>query len=226
MREEVREAMRARGEKLTTVHNNCAGKHTGFLTVAKHGGHAVAGYTAIDHPVQKEVAARIRELGDVSGDLIWGVDGCTAPNFAVSLTALARMMAQLADPAQRSPGRAPALTRIVQSMSAHPELVAGTGRICTVLMREGQGRFVMKTGAEGVFAAILPEHGLGVALKIDDGATRASETAIAALLVALGMLPEGSAAKRYAEAPVKNTRGEIVGERRATGLIWQLSART
>jgi L-asparaginase II len=215
LRDEVREAMRARGETVTPVHNNCSGKHTGFLSVARHGGHPTAGYTDVRHPVQRAVADAIRELGGLSGELPWGVDGCTAPNFAVPLTALARMMAQLADPGRQPPARARALRRILASMSAHPELVAGTGRICTLLMRQGKGRFVMKTGAEGVFVAVLPERGLGLALKIDDGATRAAESLIANLLIGLGALPDSGAAHGYSHAPVRDTRGNVVGERRA-----------
>ena len=102
----------------------------------------------------------------------------------------------------------------MRAMTAHPELVAGTGRACTNLMRESHG-IVVKTGAEGVYIAILPELGLGAALKIDDGAGRASETAIAALLIVLGAVRDDGAAAGLARAAVPNTRGVPVGERRA-----------
>jgi L-asparaginase II len=97
-------------------------------------------------------------------------------------------------------------------MIAHPELVGGTGRACTVLMRAAAGRAVVKIGAEGVYAGIVPERELGIALKIDDGAPRAAETAIAAILDKLGVLGDG--AREFLRAPVVNTRGATVGERR------------
>jgi L-asparaginase II len=97
-------------------------------------------------------------------------------------------------------------------MTAHPELVSGTGRACAILMRSTKGRAAVKTGAEGFFAAMIPERGLGIALKIDDGAGRASETVMAAILDKLGTL-EGSA-REMLRAPVLNTRGAVVGERR------------
>jgi L-asparaginase II len=100
-------------------------------------------------------------------------------------------------------------------MTGHPELVAGTGRACTALMRESKN-VAVKTGAEGVYVAILPALGLGAALKIDDGNSRAAESAIAALLIALKAVPRSGAASELARAGVLNTRGVAVGERRAT----------
>ncbi|MGH6879183.1 MAG: asparaginase, partial [Rhizomicrobium sp.] len=132
--EPVAEEMIRRGENPTRIHNNCSGKHTGFLTVARHWKIASAGYERHDHPVQQAVAKTLGELAQISDELPWGVDGCAAPNFALPLTAFARTLAQYADPKELSPGRARAVTRIVAAMIAHPELVAGTGRACTLLM--------------------------------------------------------------------------------------------
>jgi L-asparaginase II len=154
------------------------------------------------------------EMAGVSGDMPYGVDGCTVPNFALPLKALARAMAQFADPSGLTPARRAATERVVRAMTAHPELVAGTGRACTNLMRQSPG-IVVKTGAEGVYIAIVPELGLGAALKIDDGAGRAAETAIAALLIALGAVRDEGVAAALARALVPNTRGVPVGERRA-----------
>ena len=207
-------AMRARGERPTALHNNCSGKHTGFLTLARHLGAPVADYVAIAHSVQRSVAATLADLAALPGEIPWGVDGCTAPNFAVSLAALARALAQLADPARLAPARAGAARRIMAAMTAHPELVAGSGRACTRLMLQSGGKLAVKTGAEGVYVAILPELGMAAALKIDDGATRASETAIAGLLIALGVLSDDGAAHALAYAPVRDTRGNVVGLRR------------
>jgi L-asparaginase II len=215
-------AMRARGEKPTELHNNCSGKHTGFLTLARHLGAPVAHYVDVQHPVQQRVASTLAQLAGIDGALSWGVDGCTAPNFLVSLADLARALAGLADPAKLPRERAAAVRRVIAAMTAHPELVAGTGRVCTRLMTQSGGRLAVKTGAEGVYVAILPELGLAAALKIDDGAARASETAIAALLIGLGALRDDGAAHATAHASVRDTRGNIVGERRAAHALLEL----
>lgn len=212
--EPVWHQMLARGEQPTRIHNNCSGKHTGFLTVARHLGVPVAGYVKRDHPVQQAVARALADLAGIDADMPWGVDGCAAPNFALPLSAFARALAKMADPSALPEPRAQAARRIVAAMTAHPELVSGTGRACATLMRAGRGRVAVKTGAEGVFAAIVPETGLGIALKIDDGAARASETAIATLLEKLGLLHGDAAAHALACGPVINTRNAVVGERR------------
>ncbi|HEX3484295.1 MAG TPA: asparaginase [Micropepsaceae bacterium] len=201
------------GERWTPLHNNCSGKHTGFMTLARGLGAPVAGYEQYEHPVQREVERTLKEMAGLSGPLPHGIDGCTVPNFALPLAALARAMAAFADPSTLPKARAETCARILSAMIAHPELVAGTGRPCTLLMRQAPG-IAVKTGAEGVYVAILPALGFGVALKIDDGAGRAAETAIAAVLIALGALPDEGAAHALAHAPVLNTRGAIVGERR------------
>ena len=203
--EPASEDMVRRGDKPTRIHNNCSGKHTGFLTVARHWNVATTGYEHVDHPVQQAVVTSLRELSGV-GELPWGVDGCAAPNFALPLGGFARALAKLAG------GRTPGAARIVRCMTAYPELVGGTGRACTVLMRAAGGRAAVKIGAEGVYAAMVPERGLGIALKIDDGAVRAAETVIAALLDKLGLVGDG--VRAFLHAPVLNTRGAAVGERR------------
>ena len=203
-----------RGYGPTRIHNNCSGKHTGFLTVARHWDVSTDGYEHPDHPVQRAVSKSLADLADVPAEFPWGVDGCTAPNFALPLAAFARALAKLADPRNLGEGRANAVRRIVQAMVAHPELVAGTGRSDTILMRGSRGRAATKAGAEAYCAAIIPEAGLGIALKIDDGAGRAAETAIAALLDKLGVLGDDGAARALVRAPVLNTRNVVVGERR------------
>jgi len=166
-------------------HNNCSGKHSGFLTLNKHIGGG-SEYVELDHPVQKAVLQSFEEMtGETTAG--YGIDGCSAPNFACSLKGLATAMARMADPSNLGAVRSTAARNLVAAMKAHPDLVAGQGRACTELMNAMSGRTVVKTGAEGVFIAILPERGLGVALKVQDGATRAAEAAIAALLVRLGV---------------------------------------
>ncbi|MCE8525295.1 asparaginase [Ruegeria pomeroyi] len=197
------------------VHNNCSGKHAGFLTLGRH---LEAGpeYHEIDHPVQQAALAAFEEVtGEASPG--YGIDGCSAPNFATSLTGLARAMAWFASARDRSDRQSQAAAQLTEAMMKHPELVAGEGRACTELMRAMGGRVAIKTGAEAVFVAILPEQRLGVALKITDGATRASECAIAAILVGLGVLdPAHPATRKRLGAPILNRRGIDCGSIRAT----------
>jgi L-asparaginase II len=169
--------------------------------------------------VQRAVAKALGELSGIGGELPWGVDGCAAPNFALPLTGFARALAKLAAPAALPAPRASAAKRIVRAMTAHPELVSGTGRACAILMRAAKGRVAVKTGAEGFFAAMIPELGFGIALKIDDGAGRASETTMAAILDKFGLLGDDKPAHDMLRAPVTNTRNTIVGERRPAAAL-------
>src|SRR6185437_6217338 len=214
--EPVAEAMIRAGEKPTRIHNNCSGKHTGFLTVARHWDVATAGYERIEHPVQQAVAAVLKDLSGAR-ELPFGIDGCTAPNFATSLTQFARAASRMASGHGLAQPRAAAAHRILGAMIAHPELMSGTGRACAALIRGSGGRAAVKTGAEGFFGGWIPGRGLGIAVKIDDGAGRASETVIAAILDKLDLLGDG--AKALMRAPVLNTRGTAVGERRPAAAL-------
>ncbi len=201
------------------IHNNCSGKHAGFLTLNRHIGGG-AEYVELGHPVQRAVRQAFEEVtGEVSAG--WGIDGCSAPNFACTVEGLARAMAGFARPmvGAMAGARGQAQERLVQAMIAHPELVAGEGRACTELMRAARGRAALKTGAEAVFVGIIPERGLGIALKVADGGTRGAEAAIAALMVHLGIL-EGNdpVVQKYLTGPQRNWRGLVTGElRRASG---------
>jgi L-asparaginase II len=217
--EPVLNEMIRRGEMPTRIHNNCSGKHTGFLTVARHWDVATKGYELRTHPVQQAVAKALAELTGIKHSLPWGIDGCTAPNFALPISAFARALAKLADPQSLPEPRATAARRIVGAMMAHPELVAGTGRSDTILMRAGNGRVATKAGAEGFYAAIIPEARMGIALKIDDGAGRAAETVIAAILDQLGLIGDDAAAHALVRAPILNTRDAVVGERRPSASL-------
>lgn len=190
------------------LHNNCSGKHAGFLTLNRHlrGG---SEYVEPAHPVQQAVKTAFEEVTDETSPG-YGIDGCSAPNWASSLEGLARAMARFANPGTDRRGQA--MRRLVDAMRAHPDMVAGEGRSCTALMRAMGGAVAVKTGAEAVFVAILPQQGLGVALKISDGATRASEAAITALLIHLGALDAaGPVAQRYLNGPILNWRGLKTG---------------
>ncbi|MDP4034506.1 MAG: asparaginase [Pseudorhodobacter sp.] len=192
------------------IHNNCSGKHSGFLTLNKHlKGHA--DYVDVDHPVQCAIKAAFE---DVTGETSpgFGIDGCSAPNFATTVHGLARAMAFFAAASDAGDGRQQAAHRLTRAMMAFPELVAGEGRACTELMRAMGGRAAIKTGAEAVFVAIVPERRVGIALKIVDGAVRASEAVIAALLVRLGVLQaEHPATRKRLNAVQRNWRGRNTG---------------
>jgi L-asparaginase II len=198
------------GETSCQIHNNCSGKHAGFLTLSRHL-RAGPEYIEIDHPVQRAARTAFEEVTG-EGSPTWGIDGCSAPNFATTVQGLARAMARFASARRQTGSRPAAQARLVEAMLAHPELVAGERRACTELMRAAQGRAALKTGAEGVYVAIVPELGLGMAVKIADGATRASEAVIASLLLRLGVLEDGDpVAQRLASVQQRNWRGLLTG---------------
>lgn len=195
-------------------HNNCSGKHSGFLTATKHL-RAGAEYVDLDHPLQRAILAAHEELTGTINPA-YGIDGCSAPNFATSLVGMARAMAFFAAAEQGQGTRADAAVALRQAMVAHPDLVAGEGRACTELMRAMDGRVALKTGAEAFFIAIVPERKLGIALKVTDGAPRGSEAAIAAILVKLGLLdPNHPATLKRLNAPIRNCNGIQTGVIRA-----------
>ena len=204
------EALIRAGEKPCQVHNNCSGKHAGFLTLTRH---LKAGpdYVTPDHAVQK---ACLEAFESVTGESSpgFGIDGCSAPNFATTLHGMARAMAFFAAAEEGSGVRASAAARLAKAMRLHPELVAGEGRACTELMRAMEGRVALKTGAEAFFIAIIPEKKLGVALKVVDGGTRGAEAAITAILVQLGLLDAAHpAARKRLNAPIHNWNGIETG---------------
>ena len=210
-----------RGESPCRLHNNCSGKHTGFLTLARHLGVPISGYERPDHPVQQRIRQVIAEMCDVAPETMpVGIDGCAAPNYAIPLANLAAGMARLASPSGFAAPKAAAAERLVSAWKAHPLLVSGTGRACADLIAASRDRTVVKTGAEAVFMAALPERGLGIALKIDDGGTRAAETVMAALLVLLRLADaDDPRIARHRNPPLKNWRGDVVGERRTTAAL-------
>lgn len=197
------------GETPCQYHNNCSGKHSGFLTLAKHLG-AGPEYVDPDHPVQLAVREAFEDMTGMTSPG-FGIDGCSAPNFATKLSAFGTSLARMTRWDDSARGKA--AKSLVEAMMLHPELVAGEGRACTNLMRAMNGRAAIKTGAEAVFAAMLPEKGLGIAVKIADGSTRAAEAAITGLLVRYDALDGNhQMAQKYITGPIKNWRGTITGE--------------
>ena len=210
----ARDALIRAGTGPCQYHNNCSGKHSGFLTLNLHLG-AGSEYVEPDHPVQKAVREAFEDVTGMDSPG-YGIDGCSAPNFATTVTGLARAMEGFATAADRDGARAAAQGRLVEAMVAFPELVAGEARACTELMRACGGRVAIKGGAEGVYVAIIPDRRTGIALKIMDGAARASEAVMAALLIRLGYLDAAHpAAVARVNAPQTNWRGLVTGEIRA-----------
>ena len=191
-------------------HNNCSGKHSGMLTMNRHLG-GDAEYTEVDHPMQVQIKQAFEEVtGETSSG--WGIDGCSAPNFATSVHGLARAMGHFAGATGSGDARDRAMFRLTRAMAAYPELVAGDTACDTELMRAMDGRVTLKGGAEAVHIAILPDLKLGIALKITDGSNRASDAVIAALLVRLGVLDgEHKYTRKRLNAVQKNRRGKETG---------------
>ena len=212
----------ARAHKTPTqLHNNCSGKHAGFVCLACATGHDPQGYIAPAHPVQRFVAQSISDMTDfrIDQDSVYGIDGCSAPNWALPLHALALGFARFATGHGVGPERAKAAARLRQAVAARPDMVAGTKRFDTEVMRLLGARAFIKVGAEGVYCASLPEPGLGVAIKIDDGATRAAEVVMAEILARFLNLPEALSAglERFRKPEIANWRGTRTGFVRASG---------
>jgi L-asparaginase II len=194
------------------VHNNCSGKHTAMLAVARHIGAPLAGYTQADHPVQRQVAGILAEMAGAPVLPEPALDGCGIPTYPLTLGQLATAMARLGDPAGLDPDRRAACREICAAMTAHPLLVAGSGRACTAIMT-AVPEVIVKTGAEGVYGAALPRLGLGLALKVEDGTGRAAAVALLALLAALGALPAPARSDlaELARPTLRNHARRIVG---------------
>jgi L-asparaginase II len=216
----VAERVTREGITLTPLWSNCSGKHAGMLALARHHGWPWTGYERPGHPLQDRMLAEVARWTCVRAEAVpTATDGCAVVTFALPLTAMALAWARLG----ADPGPAPA--RIRAAMTAHPDLVAGTGRLCTDLMAALPDRVLAKVGAAGIYCAALPELGLGVALKVADGDSEVSGVALLAVLAAL--VERGAAAARYdlspvaghGARPIANTRGARVGALRAAGTL-------
>jgi L-asparaginase II len=224
---ETAERLRARGENPTALRNNCSGKHTGMLALALHLGARPEEYDRPDSPVQQSILRAVAKFAGLpAGEVVVGTDGCGVPVFGMPVRAMALMYARLASPpADFEEETRRACARITDAMTAHPEMVGGTReRFDTEVMRACAGCIVSKIGAEGVYtAAVLPceswPRGLGLAFKIEDGEDRRARSTIAIeSLRQLDVLNEDAqkTLQPYASFPVKNHRGENVGEIRAS----------
>ncbi|MET3591232.1 MULTISPECIES: asparaginase [Mesorhizobium] len=204
------------------LHNNCSGKHSGFLCTCVHSGIEHRGYVKAGHALQDMVRDVMQSVTGAAHDVDHcGTDGCSIPTYAVPLKNFALGFARMATGRGFSPERAKSAKRLLSACMAEPFLVAGTGKADLALMHAAPGRIFVKTGAEGVYCAALPELALGIALKCDDGAGRGAETMIAAVLAKLLRSDEALAAKltQLAHPPVESRIGAKVGTLRPTAAL-------
>jgi L-asparaginase II len=216
------QALARSGGAPSALHNNCSGKHAGFLCVACAAGVDHRGYVGAAHPVQRDVKAAIESLAGVGlSEDRCGIDGCAIPTYAVPLAALAHAFARFGSGHGLTPERAKAAARLRAAMAARPWHVAGTGRFCTEIMRRFGARVLVKTGAEGVFCGALPEQGLGIALKCDDGGKRAAEVSMAAVIARFLPLADDERAslERFVHPALRNWNGIAVGSLRPTAAL-------
>lgn len=207
-------AMVRAGTAPRDIHNNCSGKHAGMLSVAHHLNEPLAGYTQPTHPVQQRILGILESMCGLDlSQAARGTDGCSVPTWAVPLSNLAYAFARIAAPDDLPSARAEAVRRLRKAVAAEPFMVAGTDRYCTRLMTVAGEKIFVKTGAEGVFCAALPEYGLGIALKCDDGAARGAQYMLTAVLKRVGALDDDMAAQLDAlvKVPIENCNGALVG---------------
>ncbi|TGT69027.1 asparaginase [bacterium M00.F.Ca.ET.159.01.1.1] len=212
-------ALARAGEVPSALHNNCSGKHAGFLCTCVHAGIAHQGYVKEGHAQQEMVRDAMQSVtGAAHNTDNSAIDGCSIPTYAVPLKSLAQGFARMATGRGFSPERAKAAKRLLSACMAEPFLVAGAGKADVALMQAAPGRIFVKTGAEGVYCAALPELGLGIALKCDDGAARGAEVMIAAVLAKLLRSDEVVATRltELAHPAVESRIGAKVGLLRPT----------
>ena len=209
-------ALWAAGQRPGTLHHNCSGKHAGMLATARHMREDVDEYWNLAHPVQRRIQSAIEDVAGIAlTEGACGIDGCSVPNWAMPVTSLAVALARLATGTGISPSRKAAANRIFSAAWAEPELSAGIGRLDTRVLSAFKGEAYIKTGAEGAYAGVFPHLGIGFAMKIDDGAIRASDAV--ARLVVEAYLP--AARGTLAMKTLKNAQGKDVGVIRPSALL-------
>ncbi|WP_337266349.1 asparaginase [Oryzifoliimicrobium ureilyticus] len=211
-------------ERPTALHNNCSGKHAGFVCACCHQDIDPAGYVNYDHPLQQTIRDVMEDLTGASlGQDNCGTDGCSIPSYAIPLKSLALGFARMGTGTGLAPIRAVASKRLFDACMAEPFYVAGTGRACTRLMQIDPGKIFCKTGAEGVFVAFLPHMGIAMAVKSDDGAGRAAEAIIAASLARFFEKHDRiyDALMAEADRPLRNWNGIHVGDVKVTDALRQ-----
>lgn len=209
----ARDSLLLSGGKMSELHNNCSGKHAGFLALAKFMGEPSMGYLDLEHSVQQAVRKKVCEMFEMDeNDLLIGIDGCSAPNYGMPLRNMAIGFMNLA---RKTALGDSACARVIRAVTSFPYMVGGRDRFCTDLMKAAQGNVVAKLGADGVYCMALPEKEIGIAIKLDDGATGPQYNVAMALLNAMAVLPQDSAhtLSKYLETPILNWNGLQTGKR-------------
>lgn len=216
-------ALARSGGSPNALHNNCSGKHSGFLCTCRHLGIDHRGYVKAGHQEQEMVREAMEAVTGQKHDADHrGTDGCSIPTYAVPLKSFAQGFARMATGQGLGPKRAAAAKRLLNACMAEPFLVSGTGRADVTLMQAAPGRIFVKTGAEGVYCAAVPELGLGVAIKCDDGAGRGAEVMVAAVLAKLLRSDTPLAARliEIAGPAIESRAGAKVGALRPTVALY------
>jgi L-asparaginase II len=222
-------ALARAGGAPSALHNNCSGKHAGFLCATLTMAADPRSYLDPAHPVQRAVKSIFENLGGAAiPDGRRAIDGCSVPTWAMPLNELARAFARFATGSRLAPERARAAERLRGACASEPWFVAGTGRFCTELMIHFRRRVFVKTGAEGMFCGALPDQGLGIAIKCDDGGGRAAEVAMATLVARLLPCDEIDRAflASFARPTLRNWRGLEVGALRPADELLPTAAAT
>jgi L-asparaginase II len=209
--------LRESGIRSTRLHNNCSGKHAAMLGFAQTSSWPIVGYESIEHPVQQAILNHIALWSDMRPSQIeLAVDGCGAVVFGLPLDRMARAYARLGCAHRRGEEIA---HRVVSAMITHPFMVGGTDRFDTVLMEDTDGQVLAKIGAEGVHSAVILDRAIGIALKVEDGNSRAQYPALLHLLDQLDALPRPIPPRlaEYLQKPLRNSRGEVIGEMTVVG---------
>jgi len=216
--EESQAFLRSERGTRSPLYNNCSGKHAGMLALARAEGWPVEGYERADHPVQREMLAVVADMVGLRPDQIpTGIDGCSVPVFGAPLSAMARAYARFAVADREGNARSAALARIRAAMLAYPRATGGDQRFSTSLMERAGGAIVAKGGAEGLECIGLTEAGLGLAIKCEDGSSRAVAPAALALLERFELIDTAAleALETWRRPVVKNVVGLNVGELKA-----------
>jgi len=223
MHEATQFELMAEGRGPQRVHHNCSGKHAGLLSTCKHLKEQTNNYRLYNHAAQQRWFQVIESTSNTRvNQLPWGYDGCAIPSVAMPLQRIALSMARFGDPSMFEAERRTAVERIHAAITAHPYLIAGKERLCTALMELLAPDIMVKVGAAGMYTAVIPQHGLGLALKIDDGHDGAARVALGAVLNNLGVLPsdKAQALAEYFLPSLNNSRGETIG-RYEPSSAWQ-----
>ena len=207
---------------LNQLYNDCSGKHLGMLALCLHRNYPLENYISPAHPAQQEILETFSDFCQIEKERVMiGIDGCSAPVFALPLYHMALAYLKLANPDSLAPQYAAACKKIFDAMNAHPEIISGDGGFCTALISVTNGKLIGKIGADGVYCVGVKDHNIGLAVKIEDGNMNALSTVVLELLAHLGALTkiEKEKLEKFRVKDVKNDRKIVTGVQRPGALF-------